>query len=418
MTKKIGMSIYKDLRLKYKIFQLKRSLTKANKNFDFSKIVYSKKNVLVIDSIIPEFDKDSGSRRIYKIINILLNHGFGVFLVADKKEYKYKTEYVAHYKQLGVVVYEPAISETGTFITKELFIDAILPKMNYAWLHRADVFKDYVDLVSKRKEIKLIYDMVDFHYLRLIREWENTKDTKTKNEAEKYLKTEVKNCQQADKIITISNQDKDALIEFYAEEEKMITIGNVHQFLDVQKVPFNEREGLFFVGGFSHKPNEDAINFLYHDIMPLVWEKNKDIKVTIIGSYPTKEMLALNSKRFSVLGFVEDISTYFNSSRVFVAPLRYGAGVKGKIGQSLEYGLPVVTTPVGAEGFDFGEIGEILIATSAQDLADNILKLYEDEALWLKASLASEEILEPFSINAIEKQVLNVLNCKSDNLAE
>lgn len=404
------MSIYKDLRLKYKTFLLKRSLIKANKHFDFGKISYAEKNVLVIDSIIPEFDKDSGSRRLYKIINILLNHDFGVFLVADKKEYKHKAEYVAHYKKLGVVVYEPAIDQSGNFITKKIFIETILPKIDYAWLHRADVFKDYVDLVSKRKETKLIYDMVDFHYLRFIREWQKTNDPKTKIEAEKYLKIEITNCQQADKIITISNQDQEALIEFFSEEKNMITIGNVHQFLDVEKVPLQERKGLFFVGGFSHKPNEDAVKFLYDDIMPLVWEKNKNIKVTIIGSYPTKEMLALNSERFTVLGYVEDISHYFNTSRVFVAPLRYGAGVKGKIGQSLEYGLPVVTTPVGAEGFEFGDIAEKLIATSTQDLADNILKLYLDNDLWMDVSKASKKILEPFSLSSIEKQVLKVLN--------
>lgn len=412
------MSIYKDFRLKYKNQQLKKALIKANKHFDFNKISYSNKNVLIIDSIIPEFDKDSGSRRLYKIINIILNQGFGVFLVADKKEYKYKTEYVAHYKNLGIVVYEPAIDESGEFITKEVFIEKVLPKMDYAWLHRADVFKDYVDLISKRKETKLIYDMVDFHYLRFYREWEKTNNSKTKIEAEKYLKIETENSKQADKIITISDQDKEALLEFYSKEEKMITIGNVHQFLGVEKVSFHERNGLFFVGGFSHKPNEDAVKFLFHDIMPLVWKKNKDIKVTIIGSYPTKEMLALNSSRFSVLGFVEDISEYYNTSRVFVAPLRYGAGVKGKIGQSFEYGLPVVTTPVGAEGFDFGDIAEKLIATSAEDLANNILKLYEDEALWMEASEASKRVLEPFSISYIENQVLKVLNCKNDNLAE
>jgi glycosyltransferase involved in cell wall biosynthesis len=404
------MSLYKDLRLKYKNLQLKKSLIKANKHFYFSKISYAKKNVLVIDSIIPEFDKDSGSRRLYKIINILLNQGYGVFLVADKKEYKYKTEYVAHYQNLGVVVYQPAIDESGNFITKKLFIETILPKINFAWLHRADVFKDYKGLVSKNVNIKLIYDMVDFHYLRFFREWQKTNHPKTKIEAEKYLKMEINNCEQADIIIPISNQDKEALKKFYPKQEKMITIGNVHQFLNVEQVPLKEREGLFFIGGFSHKPNEDAIRYLYQDIMPLVWKKNKDIKVTIIGSYPTKEVLALNSECFKVLGFVESISNYFNASRVFVAPLRYGAGVKGKIGQSLEYGLPVVTTPVGAEGFDFGDQAKNLIDTSAKGLADKILKLYEDDVLWLEASKASKEILEPYSIETIEKQVLKVLN--------
>ncbi len=403
------MSIYKDLRLKYKNHQLKVALTKAKKVLDFSKIPYANKNVLIIDSIIPEFDKDSGSRRLFKIINILLSHGFGVFLIADKKEYKYNTDYVAHYRKLGVVVYEPSIDQTGAFVTKETFIEAILPKIDFAWLHRADVFKTYSQLVSSNKSIRLIYDMVDFHYLRFIREWENTKDSKTKMEAEKYLDIEVENCRLADKIITISEQDKNALKEFYSEENKMVTIGNVHQFLDVEKTPFKHREGLFFVGGFSHKPNQDAVLFLYHDIMPLVWKKNKHIKVTIVGSYPTKDMLDLNSDRFKVLGYVEDISEYFNTSRVFVAPLRYGAGVKGKIGQSLEYGLPLVTTPIGAEGFDFKAQADHVIDTTAQGLANKILKLYQDETVWKEVSEASKEVLEPFSISHIEEQVLKVL---------
>lgn len=403
------MSLYKDLRSKYKNYQLKVALVKANKLFDFSKIHYAKKNVLIIDSIIPEFDKDSGSRRLHKIIQILIKNNFGVFLVADKKEYKYKTEYVAHYKQLGVVVYEPAIDEKGEFITKEVFIERVLPKISIAWLHRADVFKDYVDKVSINKSIRIIYDMVDFHYLRLIREWENTKDKNTKEEAEKYKHIEVENCKKADKIITISDADKDALKKFYANDEKMITISNIHQYKNIEHIQLEQRSGLFFVGGFSHKPNEDAVKYLYHDIMPLVWKKNKNIHVTIIGSYPTKDMLALNSERFSVLGYVEDISHYFNTSRVFIAPLRYGAGVKGKIGQSLEYGLPVVTTSVGVEGFDFSNNTSVLIDDSAEGIANKILKLYIDDELWMEVSTASKEILKPFSNSEIEAKVLEVL---------
>lgn len=120
-------------------------------------------------------------------------------------------------------------------------------------------------------------------------------------------------------------------------------------------------------------------------------------------------MLDLNSDRFKVLGYVEDISEYFNTSRVFVAPLRYGAGVKGKIGQSLEYGLPLVTTPIGAEGFDFKAQADHVIDTTAQGLANKILKLYQDETVWKEVSEASKEVLEPFSISHIEEQVLKVL---------
>jgi glycosyltransferase involved in cell wall biosynthesis len=404
------MSLYKDLRLKYKNYQLQVALNKANKIFDFTNISYAKKNVLIIDSIIPEYDKDSGSRRLHKIIQILIKNKFGVFLVADKKEYKYKTEYVDHYKKLGVVVYEPSVNLDGKLITRESFILNILKKIDYAWLHRADVFNDYSGIVSKKKSVKLIYDMVDFHYLRLEREWQNSKNEKVKKEAEKYKHIEVENSKKADKVVTISDADKEALKEFYPNEEKMITISNIHQYKNLKQEHLERRSGLFFIGGFSHKPNEDAIAFLYNEIMPLVWKVNKDIKVTIVGSYPTKEILALNSDRFSVLGFVEDISLYFNSSRVFIAPLRFGAGVKGKIGQSLEYGLPVITTDVGAEGFEFGTHASKLIDNTAQGMADKILKLYQDDALWMEVSKASKKVLEPFSVNNIEANVLKILN--------
>ncbi len=403
------MSLYKDFRLNYKNNQLKRKLAKENKVLDFSSIEFSNKNVLIVDSIIPEYDKDSGSRRLHELIKLMLKNGFGVFLVADKKEYKYKTEYIPHYQKMGVLVYEPTIDEKGDFVTRDKFIEKMLPNIHFAWLHRADMFYKYYELVAKHEHIKLIYDMVDFHYLRLEREWQLNKNPKIKKEASKYLLIETQNCINADEIIAISDDDKTALKEFYSDESKVTTISNVHQFLG-ETTNASNREGLLFVGGFSHPPNQDAVLFLREHIMPIVWKSQSDISVTIIGSYPTEEVMALNSDKFKVLGFVEDISEYFKTSKVFVAPLRYGAGVKGKIGQSLEYGLPVVTTPIGAEGFDFGTCKNELIDNTAQGMAEKILKLYNDDTLWQNVSESSKEILEPFSLNEIEKRVLKLLS--------
>ena len=99
------MSLYKDFRLNYKNKQLKKKLMKAGKILDFNTIDFSKKNVLVVDSIIPEYDRDSGSRRLHELIKLMLKNGFGVFLVADKKEYKYKTDYVSYYNEMGVLYF-------------------------------------------------------------------------------------------------------------------------------------------------------------------------------------------------------------------------------------------------------------------------------------------------------------------------
>lgn len=404
------MNRYKKSRLRYKNFLLHKKLKKENKVFDFNAIDFRKKNVLIIDSIIPEYNKDSGSRRLYNIIKILLEKGYGVFLMADKLEYKYKTEYVSFYEKLGVVVYEPSIDLNGNFITKDDFLKTIIKKMDYSWLHRPDVFYKYSDLIREESNSRLIYDMVDFHYLRLSREWEQSNDKNLKKEVDKYLRIETECCEKADRIITISNSDKDELLKHYFDESKMITISNFHQHKNRKVNNLNKRKDLLFVGGFSHAPNIDSVKYLHDHIMPLVWKKDKNIKVMVVGSYPTEEVQKLNSKRFTIVGFAEDLEPYYNACRVFVAPLRYGAGVKGKIGQSLEYGFPLVTTNVGAEGFDFGDFKDVMISDDEKQFAENVLRLYQDDNLWEEVSKASQTILEPFSLEETEKNILKVLS--------
>ena len=401
--------MYKKLRLRYKNNKLQQRFKKEQKYFDFTPVKEATKAILVIDSIVPEYDKDSGSRRLYNIIKLMQKNGFTVLLMADKKEYKYKTDYVPNYQKMGVVVYEPSLNEDGTLLTREDFVRTVSKYIDFAWLHRPDIFHAYHEIV-KAEKVPLIFDMVDFHYLRLTREWEKSGDAKIKKEADKYLAIEKNCCEQADKIIAISDMDKVALKAFYDDESKMITMGNIHQFIGgTDKTPLADRDGLLFVGGFGHKPNVDAVQFLHDEVMPKVWAKSKNIKVTIVGSYPTKEIEALNSEKFEVLGFVEDLTALFYNHRAFIAPLRFGAGIKGKIGQSLEYGLPVITTTVGAEGFDFAPYEDTAIADTAEEIANNILKVYEDDVLWKQMSDCAEKVLQPFSLSHIEENMLKAL---------
>ncbi|WP_233244077.1 glycosyltransferase [Tamlana fucoidanivorans] len=392
---------------------LKLQLKKQNVVFDFNSINYREKSILIIDTYIPKYNEDSGSKRLLQLIKLMLNNNFSVFLMANQKEYKQKDECVERFKSLGVNVYQPSLDKADNLITRNQYIKNIASKLDYAWLHRPENFEAYHSVIKDlNSKVTLIYDMVDFHYLRLIREWELTKSDKLKQKAEAMLKLEIDNCKAADKIVVISERDKHSLESFYKENSKMITIGNLHEFKKKTKAfkEFSERKNLLFIGGFKHKPNVDAILWLKNEIMPLVWEVNKDIKVDIVGSNPPQKIIKLNSENFNVVGYVEDVSTYFNSAKLFVAPLRYGAGIKGKIGQSFEYSLPVVTTDVGAEGFNFAPFSEEMIANSAELLASKILKLYDDEALWSSISNLSEQFIEPFSKQHIENQLKKVFD--------
>jgi len=403
--------MFKSIKLYFRLKFLAKKLRKENKQFDFISNLKYDSNVIIVDTKVPEFDKDSGSRRLTEIIKLLIANKIGVFLLADFKEYRFATNYVQYFKDLGVVVYEPSVNNSGKLITKNDFLKQVLPFSNFAWLHRPEIFEKYYPIVKKNKpDLKIFFDMVDFHYLRFKRESELTANPDIMKNADKYLKLELDNCQKADKIIVISDVEKETLKDFYKEDSKIVSIGNIHQYIENKKpVSFEDRKDLLFIGGFDHKPNVDAVQYLSNEIMPLLWKSEPEISISIIGSNPPESILKLNSDKFKIIGFAKEVSPYFLNSRIFLAPLRYGAGIKGKIGQSLEFGLPLVTTSIGAEGFNFKENRNSIVGNTSQEIVDNILLLYKNKEVWEKISSDSKKVIEPFSINTIENKILSLV---------
>ena len=254
--------------------------------------------------------------------------------------------------------------------------------------------------------------MVDFHYLRMKRESELKNNSKLLEEANKFLEIELNNAQLADEIIVISETDKANFATYFPNVSKMKVISNIHNFINDNHnfKSFDERKGLLFVGSFDHFPNVDAVNYLKDEIMPLIWNTNPDIQLTVVGSNPPQNILNLNAENFRVLGYVEDLTEYFNTSRLFIAPLRYGAGIKGKIGQSMEFGLPLVTTDVGAEGFEFGTLYHTMVANQSDVFAQLVVNMYTDEDLWNSVSANSKRVLEPFSLSQTTRTIMSMLD--------
>ncbi|HLW30834.1 MAG TPA: glycosyltransferase [Aequorivita sp.] len=405
--------MYKKLKLRFRNFILQKQLLKEGKHLDFLDFDATKRGVLIVDTVIPEFDRDSGSRRLYYIIEILLKRNFNVFLMADTKEYRYNNTYCQTYRNLGVVVYEPVLDKNNRLVDKKGFVETIGPHIDYAWLHRPDNFYNYWALVKKHSKAKLIFDMVDFHYLRLKREWEQNKNPKLEAEMKKYLEMELQNAEIADVVVPITEEDQRALSPLLRKETKMVVVGNIHQF-DHENIGyknFEQRQDVLFIGSFLHSPNMDAVRYLHDKLLPLLLEKIPSIRIKIIGSYPTPEILKMDKENFKILGYVEDISEHFNSARIFVAPLAFGAGIKGKIGQSLEFGLPLVTTDIGAEGFDFSPYTKNMLAPidDPKIFADRIVSLYTDQNLWKEVSENSKKVLDPFSFARIEERIMQAL---------
>jgi glycosyltransferase involved in cell wall biosynthesis len=293
----------------------------------------------------------------------------------------------------------------GTEIEQQ--ITERLPLIDLAWICRPELNQKYASLIRQRAEIKLIYDTIDLHYVRLKRAWEMQSD-KTPTEWIEMQAKELKMAHQADLTITVTPTEK-AILESQAVKN-LAVVPNVHTVYEHDLPGFEERSGILFIGSYNHTPNIDAVIWLCQEIMPLVWQTNPEIKVTLLGSNPTAEVLALNSDRIQVTGYINNVSPYFLSHKLSVSPLRYGAGMKGKIGQSIEYGLPVISTNIGTEGMNLVAEKHILAANNTREFAEGILRIYNNADLWNHLSLNSQVAIAAYNPKAIEKQLRQILD--------
>jgi glycosyltransferase involved in cell wall biosynthesis len=151
------------------------------------------------------------------------------------------------------------------------------------------------------------------------------------------------------------------------------------------------------------------------DVLPLLQTRLPEIKVYLVGSYLPERLKKLQSQHVCAVGWVDEVPPVFAPRRVFVSYLRYGAGMKGKLGQALSLGLPVVSTQIGAEGMELIDGETALIADTPEDFAEAVCRVYEDEALWQKlAQQGREAILARYGEAAVQARLQALLSPKDN----
>jgi len=373
------------------------------------------KCILVAEEYIPKFDQDSGSNRFTEIIKILVSNNHKIYLLIKNEFSADDADYVKKFQDLGVEVLREYLTPQRKIIRKAQQLEQIKNSVDYIWIFRPEGYEYYNEVIKPIGfRAKIIYDMVDLHYLRFSRE----KAFFLKNKA--TLKREKEVCElerkaflRADAIIAISDHEKEILAREKISTEKIFIVSNIHSLKkNLRQKSFHDREGLIFIGSFLHKPNVDSVLYLHNEIMPLVWKQNPDIKVYIVGGNAPKEITALDSERFRILGYQKEIDNLFTTAKAMVAPLRYGAGVKGKIGQALEYQLPVISTTIGVEGMKLTPNIHALVAeiSDPETFAKYILDIYSNEKRWTELYEGSKNGLQYFSTENQEKNIKNLLD--------
>tara|TARA_B100001093_G_scaffold513752_1_gene586317 strand:- start:4764 stop:7874 length:3111 start_codon:yes stop_codon:yes gene_type:complete len=359
--------------------------------------------ILIIDSYLPRFDREAGSKRIFEIIKILKSLGMHVVFLPSNL-YAEDPYYTHLTNDIGV---EVLACKNWKFTIKEILNEKI-PTVKYIWICRPEIFKKFYPLVCKKNKI-IIYDSIDLHYLRTKREWElgGRKSFKLFLKWTNYYLLERKSARRATMVFSVTKPEAEFFKNFNSAS---YVIPTIHSISERKINPFNERDGLLFIGGYNHKPNVDAAKWLCKTIMPLIWKQNPEISLTLLGSDPPQEVINLQSSKIFVPGYIANVSSFFNSSKVFVSPLRFGAGMKGKIGHSLSFGLPVVMTQISAEGMNMRNGYNGFITDDIKMFSKYILRLYLDENVWNYISKNSIEHIKQYSSSSVSLIIKDILN--------
>jgi O-antigen biosynthesis protein len=346
--------------------------------------------VLVADHQVPTPDRDSGSMRMYRLLLALVELGQRVVFFPGNGALL--QPYTAELQRHGItVIPDPAGQDTFLREAGAALRLAVLSRPQVGW-------KLLEELRMRAPQCLVGYDTVDLHFLRLQRQAElaaatgdEPSATALAGKAAASRELELGLVRAADLTMVVSEHEQ-SLLRSLVPEADVRVLSNVHH--PAGEVPGPQgRTGLLFVGGFDHLPNRDAVRWMAREVLPLVHRWYPDTVLHVVGSNPSPDVLELASETVTVHGWVADLVPLHQRCRLSVAPLRFGAGVKGKVGESMAAGLPMVCTPVAVEGMGLVDGQHVLVAADATEFADRVVALLDDDALWRTLSAAGATVI-------------------------
>ena len=344
---------------------------------------WAMRRVLVIDACMLTPDQDAGSMRMQQVMEILANLGCKVTFAPDNLEYR--QPYVMALQQLGVEVqFHPYARSISMLLgTRGDEFDVVILSRHYIAAKHIDAVRAFAP------HALVVFDTVDLHFLREERLAELNASPTAKRAAEAKRNQELALIRKADLTLVVSPFEKE-LLESLEPTVQVMLLSTIHEPLGADR-PFAEREGLLFIGGFRHPPNTDAILWYGNEILPRLRERLPGVKTYVVGIDPPATIKALAAEDLVITGHVPDLTPYLTGCRLSVSPLRYGAGVKGKVNHAMSYGLPVVATTPSIEGMHLTPGVDVLVGDDPEGFADAVAHAYRDQELWNTLSEGGRE---------------------------
>jgi len=257
----------------------------------------------------------------------------------------------------------------------------------------------------------IVYDAEALFSIRDILQAQVEGRTVSEKDRKKMLKKELEIMRLADVVITVSDTERATILE-EGGHPNVVVWGHTHE-IHTPITPFSKRKDLLFVGAFTrgHPPNTDAVLYFVNRVFPKIHKQLPECRFIVVGSNPPESIRDLSSESIIVTGFVEDLREYYEKCRVFVVPLRFGAGINYKLTEAMSYGIPAVVSNIAATGLDIRDGKEALIANDEKEFAEKVVRLYEDETLWNKIQHAAQDYIRKHCSWEVMKQKLaDILN--------
>jgi GT2 family glycosyltransferase len=360
----------------------------------------AKKRFLVVDVTAPTPDQDAGSVQTFLALQVCLALGYKTHFVPEDN-WLFQPNYTTALQRIGVdCAYAPYEVGFEAYIRRYGWMfDAVM-------VYRPSVMEKCLPLLrAYAPQAAVMFHVADLHYLRMERT-AALNDDEDMRQAAALMK---------DRELALVNEVDCTITHSIVEQEILATIAPgapvalwplMSEFHGTEKT-YAERRDICFLGGYRHPPNVDAVIWFITEVLPLIRAEEPEIRFIVAGAHAPEEIAALASEHVIVTGMVPDLRDLFDPCRVFVCPLRVGAGVKGKVAAALSYGIPIVSTPIGIEGTEMVHEHNVLVAEDARAFAAATLRLYRDHWLWGWLSRNGQELVRETLSLEMGARVLN-----------
>ena len=371
----------------------------------------SKKDILIIGYVWPETNASAAGVRCWWLTTTLLRAGYRVHFASQAKS----NEFSEKLRSLGVDVF-PIGENLQAF---DAWIESFSPGVTI--FDRFLTEEKYGHRVRERvPECARILDTCDLHFLRRAREKAFVSQAPLNLNTEDRLR-EIASIYRSDLSLIISDFEVKMLTQDFALPTGLIAHLPFAYEVPEANLDFSKKLDFASIGNFRHAPNLDSVKWLARELWPAIRSGCPEAKLFIYGAYPPKEVMALANKNLGIQveGFVPDQYEVLRKHRVSLAPLRFGAGLKGKIADSWFCGTPVISTSVGAEGMRDEHAWGGAIADDAASFVQSAIRHYRDQKLWESSKFQGDRLLKAlFSAPEIAVRFLDALDQTQRSLSQ